>query len=159
MLDAARAAVADDADFLYEVAHLYERVGQKSMTEQVLRDVLTLDPAHASAANDLGYTLGEDGRELERAESLTRKAVEADPSNPSFLDSLGWVLYKRGRFEEARQALARAVELSHCAWRRARPGGARPPRRRALPRRGRCRCRGALEAGAGPPRGDGRPGG
>jgi len=113
VLDATRAAVAEDPEFLYEVAHLYERVGQKSMTEQVLRDVLTLDPAHASAANDLGYTLGEDGRELERAESLTRKAVDADPANASFLDSLGWVLYKRGRFDQARQALARAVELSH----------------------------------------------
>jgi tetratricopeptide (TPR) repeat protein len=121
VLDATRAAVADDPDLLYEVAHLYERVEQKSTTSQVLRDVLRLDPGHASAANDLGYTLADEGRELERAEALTRKAVGADPANPSFLDSLGWVLYKRGKFDEARQALARAVDLSH-----ARRGGPDP---------------------------------
>jgi tetratricopeptide (TPR) repeat protein len=112
VLDAARAAVADDADLLYEVAPLYGRVGQKEMTEQVLRDVLGVDPAHASAANDLGYTLADEGRELERAEALVRRAVEGDPANASFLDSLGWVLYKRGRFAESRDALAKAVETS-----------------------------------------------
>jgi tetratricopeptide (TPR) repeat protein len=112
VLDAARAALADDPDLLYEVAHLYERLGQKGTSEEVLADVLRLDPSHASAANDLGYTLADDGRDLDRAEALARKAVGANPANASFLDSLGWVLYKQGRFDDARQALARAVELS-----------------------------------------------
>jgi Tfp pilus assembly protein PilF len=112
LLDATRKALAADPDLLYEMAHLYDRVGQKPMTEQVLREVLRLDPNHPGAANDLGYTLGEDGRDLEEAERLTRQAVAADPVNPSFLDSLGWVLYKRGRFDEARQELGRAVEAS-----------------------------------------------
>jgi len=142
VLDATRAALADDADLLYEVAHLYDRVGQKSTTEQVLRDVLRLDPSHASAANDLGYTLSEDGRALDEAEALTRRAVDADPANPSFLDSLGWVQYKRGRFDEARQTLERAVAASG-----GRGGGPDPV---VLDHLGDALCRaGDLQAAAG----------
>jgi tetratricopeptide (TPR) repeat protein len=112
VLDATRAALADDPDLLYEVAHLYERIDQKAVTEQVLRELLRLDPSHASAANDLGYTLAEDGRDLEEAETLVRRAVQRVPGNASFLDSLGWVLYKRGRFDEARRSLLQAVGAS-----------------------------------------------
>jgi Flp pilus assembly protein TadD len=109
VLDATRAAVAGDADLLYQVAHLYTRVGQKATTEQVLREALELEPRHAPAANDLGYSLAEDGRDLGRAEALARLAVKAEPANGSFLDSLGWVLYKRGRFGEARECLERSA--------------------------------------------------
>jgi Flp pilus assembly protein TadD len=95
---------------LYYVAHLYERVDQRQTTELVLGDVLKIDPRHAPAGNDLGYTLADEGKELDRAESLIRMAVEVEPDNTSYLDSLGWVLYKRGKFEEARKLLEQAVE-------------------------------------------------
>jgi Flp pilus assembly protein TadD len=110
VLDATRTAVNQDPDLLYQVAHLYERAGQKATTEKVLADVLALEPDHAPAANDLGYTLAEDGRDLERAESLARLAVHAEPANASFLDSLGWVLYKRGKLAEARDNLQKSAE-------------------------------------------------
>ncbi|HEX5869792.1 MAG TPA: tetratricopeptide repeat protein, partial [Longimicrobium sp.] len=112
VLDATRAAAGDDPDLLYQVAHLYERVGQKATTERVLRDVLAREPRHAPAANDLGYSLAEEGRELARAEALARAAVEAEPGNPSFLDSLGWVLYKRGKLAEARAHLEKSAETA-----------------------------------------------
>jgi Tfp pilus assembly protein PilF len=110
VLDATRAAVSHDPDQLYQVAHLYERVGQKATTEKVLTDVLNLEPDHAPAANDLGYTLAEQGRDLGRAEALARLAVKAEPANASFLDSLGWVLYKRGKLAEAREHLQKSAE-------------------------------------------------
>jgi predicted Zn-dependent protease len=110
VLDTARAAVASDPDMLYYVAHLYERIDQRPTTELVLQDVLKLDPRHAPAGNDLGYTLADEGKELDRAESLIRMAVEVEPDNTSYLDSLGWVLYKRGKFDEARKLLEQACE-------------------------------------------------
>jgi tetratricopeptide (TPR) repeat protein len=110
MLDRARAAVADDPDLLYYVAHLYEQIDQRNVTEQVLQDVLKLNPKHAPAGNDLGYTWADAGTNLDRAESLVRMALEIEPDNPSYLDSLGWVLYKRGKFEEARKLLEQACE-------------------------------------------------
>ncbi len=108
-LDAAQAAVAKDADLLYYVAHLYTRIGQESVTEDTLAKVVKLDPDHAAASNDLGYSWADKGKNLDRAEQLIRNAVQAEPDNQSFLDSLGWVLYKRGKFDEARRQLEAAI--------------------------------------------------
>src|SRR5690606_1485912 len=71
--------------------------------------VVRLDPSHAAASNDLGYSWADEGRRLDEAEALIRIAVEAEPVNHAFLDSLGWVLYKRSKFEEAREYLERAI--------------------------------------------------
>ncbi len=109
VLDAARSAVKGDPDLMYYVAHLYERVGQNKTTEEILGEILRIDPRNAPAANDLGYTLADGGRDLDRAETLIRIAVEEEPDNQAFLDSLGWVLYKRGKFEEAAQRIEQAV--------------------------------------------------
>jgi len=109
IIDSARTAAGNDADVLYDLAHLYTRIGQRQMTEQVLEQVLKIDPQHAPANNDLGYQWADDGRQLDRAEGMIRVAVDAEPDNQSFLDSLGWVLYKRSKFAEARGYLESAI--------------------------------------------------
>lgn len=111
VVDATRDAVADDPDALYQVSHLYLMAEQKDPAEQALRTALRLEPGHPPAANDLGYSLAEQGRNLEEAERLCRAAVNAEPHNAAFLDSLGWVLYKRERFEEAQRYLQEATGL------------------------------------------------
>jgi predicted Zn-dependent protease len=114
VLDDARRSAAGDPDLLYSIAHLYELVDQKQTEENVLSQVVMLDPANASASNDLGYTWADQGRNLPRAESLIRVAVAQEPDNQSFLDSMGWVLYKQGRYTEAvgyfQQALGPATQ-------------------------------------------------
>jgi tetratricopeptide (TPR) repeat protein len=109
VLDAAREAVKGDPDLLYYVAHLYGRIDQKQTEEQLLREVVRLDPRHAPGSNDLGYGWADAGKNLAEAEELIRVAVEVEPDNQSFLDSLGWVLYKRGKFAEALAAFERAI--------------------------------------------------
>jgi predicted Zn-dependent protease len=109
VLDAARASASNDPDLLYYIAGLYTRVGEKKTSEQILEQIIQIDPAHAPACNDLGYNWADQGKNLTRAESLCRTAVEKEPDNHSFLDSLGWVFYKRGRFEQARHALEDAI--------------------------------------------------
>jgi tetratricopeptide (TPR) repeat protein len=110
VLDASRAAVAGDPDELYYVAHLYDRLEHKQMSEQVLQDVLKLDPKNIPASNDLGYLWADEGKNLGEAESMIRLAVTAEPDNSAYLDSLGWVLYKRGQFEEAHRQLDAAIK-------------------------------------------------
>ena len=86
------------------------RIDQKQKSEQVLAEVLRVDPTHAAACNDLGFSWAEQGMNLDEAEILVRRAVESEPQNASFLDSMGWVLYKLGRFQEAKGFLDRAVD-------------------------------------------------
>ena len=100
----------------------------------VLRELVKEEPENPTYANDLGFILADNGKELEYAEKLIRKAVELDeeqrthpkPSggdedkvgddesakgpNASYLDSLGWVLYKRGKYAEALKYLRQAAK-------------------------------------------------
>jgi Tfp pilus assembly protein PilF len=112
VLDELAKAVADDADQLYFVAHMYEIIDQSTSTETVLGEVLKLDPRHAPAANDLGYMWADRGHNLDQSEQLIRQALEVEPENSAYLDSLGWVLYKRGKFDDARTWLAKAVDVA-----------------------------------------------
>jgi predicted Zn-dependent protease len=111
-LDAMRKAVESDGELLYYAAHLYERVDRKAVTEEVLSQVLKLDPAHPAANNDLGYLWADEGRNLDEAETLIRAATASEPDNAAFLDSLGWLQYKRGRFDQALRSLQQALVRS-----------------------------------------------
>jgi tetratricopeptide (TPR) repeat protein len=112
LLDETRRHVATDADMLYEVASLYHEIGQEGTSEQVLQQVLQVDPQNPAASNDLGFYWADEGVNLDRAEKLIRLAVEYQPDNEAFLDSLGWVLYKQGRFGEAVQYFQTAIGSS-----------------------------------------------
>ncbi len=141
VLDAARAAAAGDAARLYPLAGSYAAVGEPGAAAGVLERVLSLDPHHAAASNDLGFALADAGRDLDRAERLVRVAVAAGPDDPAYVGSLGWVLYKRGRFADARPLLERAaaaadpVALDHLGddlYRLSRPADATAAWQRAL---------------------------
>ena len=80
--------------------------GEKEL--EILLEKLPDDPG---VNNDLGYLYAEQGKNLEKAESMVRKAVESEKENSSYLDSLGWVLFKRGKLKEAVAPLELAVKL------------------------------------------------
>jgi Tfp pilus assembly protein PilF len=61
--------------------------------------------------NYLGYSLVEQGRNLDEALNMIERAVAASPGSGYIVDSLGWVLYRLGRYEEAVSQMERAVEL------------------------------------------------
>lgn len=109
LLDTTRALVADDPDLLYALTASYEQLDQKQTADEILQQVVKLDPSHPGACNDLGFSWADRGKNLPRAEELIRVAVAAEPDSESFLDSLGWVLYKRGKFSQAKQYLQQAI--------------------------------------------------
>ncbi len=93
--------------------------------EQLLR-ILGDFPDDATAHNNLGYLMADQGKNLSEAESLIRKAIELDrrqknkeahvgsdddQDNAAFVDSLGWILFRQGRLQQALQELERAATL------------------------------------------------
>ena len=109
LLDETRKVVGSDGDLLYEVATLYHEIGQADTSEQVLEQVLQVDPNSAAANNDLGFAWADEGKNLGQAEKMIRLAVAAEPDNEAFLDSLGWVLYKQSRFGDAVEYFKQAI--------------------------------------------------
>ena len=76
----------------------------------LMRKAIELDDRHARALNYIGYTLVEDGGDLDEAERLIRRALAVQPYAGFILDSLGWLYYQRAQYDQAYTYLKRAVE-------------------------------------------------
>jgi tetratricopeptide (TPR) repeat protein len=103
-------------DSLVKLAHstlslAYTDLGDFPKAEAELEVLYAKDPADIGVNNDLGYLYADQGKNLEKAESMIRKAVEQEDTNSAYLDSLGWVLFKRGKFKEAISPLEKAIEV------------------------------------------------
>ncbi len=88
----------------------YVNQGNFAKGEAELEILLQRFPDDPGPNNDLGYLYAEQGKNLEKAESMIRKALSEDPNRMAYLDSLGWVLFKRGKAKEALEPMQRAVE-------------------------------------------------
>jgi Flp pilus assembly protein TadD len=89
----------------------YERTKDWDKAEADFRKALEFFPDQPLVLNYLGYSMVDNGRNLEEALGMIRKAVELRPTDGYIVDSLGWAYYKLGRFEEAVTELERAVSL------------------------------------------------
>ena len=103
-------------DEVVKLAHsnlsiIYVNQGDYAKGEAELEILFQRTPDDAGVNNDLGYLYAEQGKNLEKAESMIRKAVQEEPDKAAYLDSLGWVLFKRGKAKEALEPLVKAVEL------------------------------------------------
>lgn len=102
-----------DAPFLYETALLAEKVGDLSAMESYLRKAIEADSSYAQALNALGYTLADQGRQLDEALQLIARANELAPSDPYVLDSLGWVHYRLGNNDLAIRYLKESLSIKY----------------------------------------------
>lgn len=122
----------DVLEVRYLLSSIYSGKKQLTKAEEQLELVLKMDPANATANNDLGYIWADQNKHLDKAEEMVRRALdldrrqrklgresmdEEDQDNAAYVDSLGWVLFRQGRLLEARKELERAVSL---------PGGEDP---------------------------------
>jgi len=88
-------------NYLYQrVANNFFQNNDQESYEKVLREILQIQPDHAGANNDLGYTLADHGKDMDLAEKMILRAYQSDPSNNAYIDSLGWLRYKQGRFKD-----------------------------------------------------------
>ncbi|MDA1232689.1 MAG: tetratricopeptide repeat protein, partial [Planctomycetota bacterium] len=90
------------------LSNAYVQSGDMPRGEEILEEVYAEDPTEPGINNDLGYLYADQGKQLEKAETMIRIAVESHPDNPAYLDSLGWVLFKQGKNEEALEPLKKA---------------------------------------------------
>lgn len=95
----------------YSRAIAYERAGDWPKAEADFRKALELSRGQPMVLNYLGYSLVEQGRDLDEALAMIEQAVAAQPDDGYITDSLGWVLYRLGRYEDAVPHMLRAVEL------------------------------------------------
>jgi tetratricopeptide (TPR) repeat protein len=88
---------------------IYQRQGRMDLAEKELEKIYADEPGDPGINNDLGYTWGDAGKHLDKAELMVRYALGEEPRNAAYMDSLGWVLYKKGAFDEAAHYLRKAT--------------------------------------------------
>lgn len=96
---------------LYTRGITLHRLDQWPAAEADFRASLALNPGQAQVLNYLGYSLVEEGKDLDEALGMIEQAVTAQPDNGAVVDSLGWVLFQLGRYDEAVVHMERAAAL------------------------------------------------
>ena len=100
----------DNPEISYELGMLYEETDRRSEGLEIMEKVLRSHPDHINALNFVGYTLAEEGRDLDRALVLVQKASSLDPENGYILDSVAWVYFKQGKLDKAWETIGFAVD-------------------------------------------------
>ena len=72
---------------------------------------LRYDPDNAMVLNNYAYFLSLEGRELEKALTMSSRAIALTDNNPTYLDTHAWVLFKLGRTAEAKKVMQQAIAL------------------------------------------------
>jgi len=112
VLEEAMKATPNDEDLLYQYGAVLDRLGERQKALAIMQRILDKNPDHADALNYIGYTLAEDGKDLERALSLIKKADDLKPENGYIVDSLAWAYFRLGKVEEAWKQIQRATTLA-----------------------------------------------
>lgn len=84
------------SEIAYAVGTQMSSIAREQEAEAMYRFTLELQPDHGWAANNLGYLMLEQGRNLDEAERLIEMASQKLPDSESVTDSLAWVRYKKG---------------------------------------------------------------
>lgn len=88
----------------------YFKGGDYKNAESDYRTALKLDPSSATAKNNLGVILNEQGQ-YDEAVAILREAIQADPKNSIAHYVLAKSLIKKGLYDEAMQEAQTATEL------------------------------------------------
>jgi len=94
------------------LAGLMYRLGDVQACEQANRSVLTIDPYHADALNDLAWILGNVRGKPEEALELANKGVLRHPNHPHLLDTRGQLLLQAGQLDQARTDLEECLSIN-----------------------------------------------
>ncbi|NJB66942.1 tetratricopeptide (TPR) repeat protein [Desulfobaculum xiamenense] len=100
----------DDTELLYSLGITLDKLGMRDKGVEMMERIISIDPEHSDALNFVGYTLADEGRDLDRAMVLINKALEADPESGFIIDSLAWLYFRLGDNDKAWAEIQRAVE-------------------------------------------------
>src|SRR5579863_6400173 len=88
-----------------------ERSKQWNKAEADMRKALEIQPEQPHVLNYLGYSLIDQGINLDEGMKMIKRAVDQRPDDGYIVDSLGWAYYRIGNYEDAVKNLERAIDL------------------------------------------------
>ena len=102
----------DDPELLYSEVLLLDPFQDRDQLDQVLKQLLSIEPNSPTYLNAYAYTLALQNRRLDEARGYAEHALETAPEQASILDTLGYITFLQNDFATASLVLAKAYALS-----------------------------------------------
>jgi len=83
------------------IGMLQEQQKNHTAARDAYDKILTLNPRHFNALNNLAYLYSEHLNEPDKAYAAAQKAREIQPGEPHTADTLGWIIFKKGHYRWA----------------------------------------------------------
>lgn len=104
----------EDTAILLQIGTLQEQQGNYDLAIGTYQQILSVNPDHGPALNNIAYLKSEFKGDIEEAYELAVRAKSLLPNDPSISDTLGWINYKKGDYDTALRLLkASATALEH----------------------------------------------
>ena len=100
-----------DDEIAYVYGSVLDSLGRKREALAVMESIVARNPEDYQALNYVGYSLAEQGKDLDRAVLLLEAALKQAPDHAYILDSLAWAHFRRGENAEAWELVRRATSL------------------------------------------------
>lgn len=110
-------ALADSLDnemrsqILASIGDSYYKLDMKDSAFVYYDKAIDADPDNLLALNNCAYYLAEEGRDLDRAETMSAICVRANPENDTALDTYAWIFFKKRDFGRAKEFIDRALAV------------------------------------------------
>lgn len=112
MLDKSLLANEKDIDLLYARALVASKLGNVSVVEQDLAQVLSTKPNHVESLNILAFTLASYTDRFDDALVHAKKAMALAPEDPFVMDGIGFVYLRMGNYSSAVSYFNKAFSLN-----------------------------------------------
>lgn len=99
-----------EEDFNNHLGNLYHAIGDNEKAYDAYDRVLEHNPDNVLVLNNYAYYLSLDGKNLDKALSMSKHAIELSPNIATYIDTYAWVLFKLGRYEEAELAMRKMLD-------------------------------------------------
>lgn len=98
------------SDFYAVMGDLLHQKGLEAEAYAAYDSCLQWKDDNIMCLNNYAYYLSEQGKQLDKAESMSFRTVKAEPKNATYLDTYAWILFMQARYAESRIYIDQALQ-------------------------------------------------
>ncbi len=102
----------EQPELLYQSALIADKLNKPDTFEQLIRNLIKVEPDNAHSYNALGYSLLERNVRIQEGMELVEKAYKLAPDDAAIIDSMGWGYYRLGQYDKSVEFLNRAYQVN-----------------------------------------------
>jgi tetratricopeptide (TPR) repeat protein len=102
----------DQPELLYQGALIADKLNKTETFEQLIRNLIKVEPENAHSYNALGYSWLERNVRIKEAMALVEKAYKLAPDDAAIIDSMGWGYFRLGQYDKSVEFLNRAYKAN-----------------------------------------------